>query len=317
MRSDLNGLTIFVAVVETGSFVNAADKVHVTRSAVSKTVARLESRLGVTLFHRTTRTQSLTDEGAMYYEHCRRALAEINTAEALLDIGKLQVSGRLKVTMPLHLGQCCIAPILTKLVQEHPNLNLEMSFSDRNINLVEEGYDLAIRVGTLPDSSHLAVRKLTEHRMVLCASPLYLCRLDEPVSIKNLDRQITLSYMNSGQVLKWKLSNLDGSLREFEPKSRLTMSNMRAVADTAAHGNGLAWLPSWMVKDRLENGTLVEVLRESRRVIIPVNAIWPATSYLPLKVRLAIDQLIKHLPICIVNLCYSYDLASHLLDELN
>lgn len=174
MTDTLKDIPVFVAAVEAGSFAQAAVRLHLSRSAVGKSIARLEERLGVRLFQRTTRSQRLTDNGALFYERCLRALEEIRSAESLLETGKHQINGRLRVAMPVLFGRQCVAPLLIELAQEHPGLELEMSFSDRVVDLVEEGFDMAVRNGTLQDSSVLVARKLGEHRMVLCASPDYL-----------------------------------------------------------------------------------------------------------------------------------------------
>jgi DNA-binding transcriptional LysR family regulator len=183
-----------VAAVEAGSFAQAAVRLHLSRSAVGKSIARLEQRLGVRLFQRTTRSQRLTDNGALFYERCLRALEEIRSAESLLETGKQQVSGRLRVAMPVLFGRQCVAPLLITLAQEHPGLELEMSFSDRVVDLVEEGFDMAVRNGTLADSTVLAARKLGEHQMVLCAAPDYLMKkaIQKPLPIYVSIRPLTI-----------------------------------------------------------------------------------------------------------------------------
>src|SRR5262249_22818153 len=152
----LTGIAAFVQAVEAGSFAVAAGRMGLTRSAVGKSIARLEQRLGVRLFHRTTRRQSLTEDGQAYYERCVRALAEIDAAEAALDSGRRAPAGCLRVTAPVLFGRYCVAPVLLELARRYSGLAIEMSFSDRVVDLLEEGFDLAIRVGTLSDSTSLA-----------------------------------------------------------------------------------------------------------------------------------------------------------------
>ena len=175
MTDTLKDIPVFVAAVEAGSFAQAAIRLHLSRSAVGKSIARLEERLGVRLFQRTTRSQSLTDNGALFYERCLLALEEIRGAESLLETGKQQVSGRLRVAMPVLFGRQCVAPLLIELAQEHPGLELEMSFSDRVVDLVEEGFDMAVRNGTLQDSSMLVARKLGNTAWC-CALRRIICR---------------------------------------------------------------------------------------------------------------------------------------------
>ncbi len=170
MRDDLNAIPVFVTVVESGNFASAAAILHVTRSAVGKkTIARLEARLGVALFQRTTRRQLLTEEGEQFYLQCREALERIREAEETLQRGKDEVQGRLRVSLPVLFGQRCVAPLLFRLSQRYPLLKLELHYSDRQVNLLEEGFDLAVRIGSLADTGSLRARALGEHGMVLCA----------------------------------------------------------------------------------------------------------------------------------------------------
>ncbi|MFS7530280.1 LysR family transcriptional regulator [Klebsiella pneumoniae] len=150
MRDDLNAIPVFVTVVESGNFASAAAILHVTRSAVGKTIARLEARLGVALFQRTTRRQLLTEEGEQFYLQCREALERIREAEETLQRGKDEVQGRLRVSLPVLFGQRCVAPLLFRLSQRYPLLKLELHYSDRQVNLLEEGFDLAVRIGAWP-----------------------------------------------------------------------------------------------------------------------------------------------------------------------
>lgn len=295
MVGSLSGIDVFVAVVEAGSFAQAAEGLHITRSAVGKSIARLEQRLGVLLFHRTTRSQSLTEEGSLFYGHCLRALDEVRTGEAALESGKGNVNGRLRVSMPVLFGHLCIAPILLELAREHPGLTLELSFSDRMVDLVEEGLDLVIRNGVPPDSGDLAVRRLGEHRMVFCAAPSYLQSHGEPATLQDLPQHDGLAYTRQGRVHDWQVL-VDGQVKAVRPKARLQMDDLRAIADAAIAGFGIAWLPSWLARKHLDSGELREVLPGQPSVSYAINALWPYTAHLPLKTRLAVDELVKKLP---------------------
>jgi DNA-binding transcriptional LysR family regulator len=296
MKSEMNSIPVFVAVAESVSFSQAAEKLHVTRSAVAKNISRLEERLGVTLFNRTTRSQSLTDEGTLYYESCRRALNEIKMAEDILEGGKLQASGKLRVSVPVLLGHFCISPLLTALAKEHPGLELEVSFSDRQVDLLEEGFDLAVRIGTLADSSSLIARKLASHTMVFCASPDYIRQAGEPVSSDELKQHAAVAYVRSGRILKWRLKNEKEEITEMTPPARLMMDDMQAVKDITVAGGGIAWLPYWLVREQLVSGGLTEILKDLSSGSWPVYAVWPRTPHLSLKVRLAVDKLVSALP---------------------
>ena len=296
MTDTLKDIPVFVASVEAGSFAQAAVRLHLSRSAVGKSIARLEERLGVRLFHRTTRSQRLTDNGALFYERCLRALEEIRGAESQLETGKHQVSGRLRVAVPVLFGRQCIAPLLIELAQEHPGLELEMSFSDRVVDLVEEGFDMAVRNGALADSSVLVARRLGEHRMVLCAAPDYLFKNGQPQSVDDLRQHTAINYTRAGRVLPWQLMDYDGTSRTFIPRSSLNMDDLQAICDAALAGHGLAWLPCWMVIKEIQQGNLDPLLDQAPDVRFDVHAVWQQTPHLPLRVRIAIDMLVKRLP---------------------
>ncbi|ELC7445431.1 LysR family transcriptional regulator [Enterobacter hormaechei] len=296
MSDTLKDIPVFVASVEAGSFAQAAVRLHLSRSAVGKSIARLEERLGVRLFHRTTRSQRLTDNGALFYERCLRALEEIRGAESQLETGKHQVSGRLRVAMPVLFGRQCIAPLLIELAQEHPGLELEMSFSDRIVDLVEEGFDMAVRNGTLADSAVLVARRLGVHRMVLCAAPDYLLKNGQPQSVDDLRQYTAINYTRAGRVLPWQLMDYDGTSRTFIPRSSLNMDDLQAICDAALAGQGIAWLPCWMVIKEIHQGNLVPLFKQAPDVRFDVHAVWQQTPHLPLRVRIAIDMLVKRLP---------------------
>ncbi|AOP89363.1 TPA: LysR family transcriptional regulator [Enterobacter hormaechei] len=296
MTDTLKDIPVFVASVEAGSFAQAAVRLHLSRSAVGKSIARLEERLGVRLFHRTTRSQRLTDNGALFYERCLRALEEIRGAESQLETGKHQVSGRLRVAMPVLFGRQCIAPLLIELAQEHPGLELEMSFSDRIVDLVEEGFDMAVRNGTLADSAVLVARRLGVHRMVLCAAPDYLLKNGQPQSVDDLRQYTAINYTRAGRVLPWQLMDYDGTSRTFIPRSSLNMDDLQAICDAALAGHGIAWLPCWMVIKEIHQGNLVPLFKQAPDVRFDVHAVWQQTPHLPLRVRIAIDMLVKRLP---------------------
>ena len=296
MTDTLKDIPVFVAAVEAGSFAQAAIRLHLSRSAVGKSIARLEERLGVRLFQRTTRSQRLTDNGALFYERSLRALEEIRGAESLLETGKQQVSGRLRVAMPVLFGRQCVAPLLIALAQEHPGLELEMSFSDRVVDLVEEGFDMAVRNGTLQDSSVLVARRLGEHRMVLCAAPDYLLKKGTPQSVDDLLHHAAINYLQAGRVLSWQLMDSEGASHTFTPRSSLNMDDLQAICDAALAGHGIAWLPCWMVSKEIHQGKLVPLLKQAPDVRFDVHAVWQQTPHLPLRVRIAVDTLASRLP---------------------
>ncbi|MDQ0473145.1 LysR family transcriptional regulator [Labrys wisconsinensis] len=296
MVDHLSGLAIFVETVQAGGFSAAAVRLNLSRSAVGKTVARLERRLGARLFHRTTRSQALTEDGQAFYERCLRALAEIRSGEAMLESGKREVVGRLRVSMPVLFGRRCVAPILTGLARLHPGLELDLNFSDRLVDLMEDGFDLAIRNGGTGDGVGLMTRRIGSQRMTVCAAPAYLAEHGTPRGIADLGRHEAVVYGRPGLVKSW-LFPADGAPPvAFQPRSRLRFDDLDAIADAAAAGAGLAWLPCWLIREHVRAGSLVRVLADHPGLVFDIHAVWPQTPHLPLRVRLAIDRLAEALP---------------------
>lgn len=283
MRDDLNAIPVFVTVVESGNFASAAAILHVTRSAVGKTIARLEARLGVALFQRTTRRQLLTEEGEQFYLQCREALERIREAEETLQRGKDEVQGRLRVSLPVLFGQRCVAPLLFRLSQRYPLLKLELHYSDRQVNLLEEGFDLAVRIGSLADTGSLRARALGEHGMVLCAAAEYLRQQPAPQTIAGLNEHRTLGYLHNGQLQKWQLYDPQQGEVRFSPQTWLIQDDFAAIAAAVQQGIGIAWLPDWLVAQALADGTLQQVLAPSAQVRFAIHAVWPEGPWLPQK----------------------------------
>jgi len=293
----LDGVTLFVDVVRLGGFTRAAEHLSLTRSAVGKAIARLEARLDVRLFHRTTRVQSLTEDGQIYYEHCLRALAELQAAEAQMESGRHQVAGRLRVSMPVLFGRHCIAPILLELAREHPSLELLLSFSDRPVDVLAEGFDLAVRSGFLGhESEGLRARKLVVQRKRVCASPDYLAAHGRPQNTGELASHSILIYRRADRINTWQLPDATGRITEMPLSSRLQLDDLEAIADAATAGLGLAWLPEWLVRERLRTGALVSVLDDQPGAAMDCYALWPAAPHMPLRLRLAVDALVEQLP---------------------
>ncbi|WP_438269552.1 LysR substrate-binding domain-containing protein [Pseudomonas indica] len=296
MSERLQGIDAFVQAVEAGSFAQAAERMRLTRSAVGKSIARLERRLGVRLFHRTTRRQSLTEDGQAYYERCKRALAELEDAEAALDNGRREPSGRLRVSVPVLFGRHCVAPVLTRLARQYPRLEVEIAFSDRVVDLLEEGFDLAVRVGDLRDSSTLAARRLGTQHLAICAAPSYLDAHGWPRTIEELSGHVGIHYSQTGQESPWQVLDEEGRLHEPHIRSKLRFDDLQAIADAAVAGAGLARLPCWLLTPHVRSGELALVVTNERVLPTEIHAVWPQTRYLPSKIRVAIDALVEEIP---------------------
>jgi DNA-binding transcriptional LysR family regulator len=297
MRDRFEGVQIFAEAVEAGGFAKAAERLSLTRSAVGKSIARLEERLGVRLFHRTTRTQSLTEDGQQYYERCARAIEELRASELLLESGRREVIGRLRVSMPVLFGRRCAAPILRAYARQHSKLELELSFSDRQVDVIADGYDLAIRNGALGHGSALQARRLVSQRKVLCAAPAYLeARGGAPRALSELSKHDLLTYWRNDYGVPWRLPDATGALVDVPVTSRLRFDDLEVIIDAAVEAMGLAWLPEWLVRSHVAAGDLVELWTDRPSATMECYAVWPTTKYLPLRSRLAIDALVAELP---------------------
>ncbi|HBP29619.1 MAG: LysR family transcriptional regulator [Advenella sp.] len=300
MNNDrLNGITTFVRAVEAGSFSLAAERMNLTRSAVGKTIARLEQRLGVLLFQRTSRKQKLTTEGQVYYERCLRALAELDAADAELNSGRLQPQGVLRVSAPKLIGRHCITPTLTPLIERYPELRIEIIYSDRVADLIEDGLDLAVRIGPLADSGSLVARPLGRQHQVLCASPAYLARHGVPDSVAALNGHHAIAYHRAGQDLVWQtlFANTQGPTVDI----RLRLDDLHSLTDAAIAGVGLAWLPDWQLLQFIRTRQLNAVLPKLQLLPTEIYIVWPQTRFLPAKTRVAIDTLLADAPAILRN----------------
>lgn len=296
MTDRLDGVAVFVRVIEAGSFTLAAERMHLTRSAIGKVIARLEGRLGVRLLHRTTRSQTLTEAGQAYYDRCVRALSELDAAEAELESGHSEPRGRLRVSAPIAFGHYCVAPVLFGLARKHPELQIDISFTDRAVDLVEENIDLAVRIGTLRDSTSLAARRLGVQDQSIGAAPLYLARHGTPVDIDDFEGHVGIAYSRAGVVSPWRVLDTDGVERELPIKSQLSLDDIQAIAGAGVAGLGLVELPCWLLSQYVATGQLVAVRERCRVRPQEIHAVWPKTRYLPLKIRCAIDALVTEIP---------------------
>ncbi|AMX99259.1 LysR family transcriptional regulator [Mesorhizobium ciceri] len=293
----LESMAVFVKAVDLGSFAAAAVALDLSGPMVGKHVRFIEERLGVRLLNRTTRRQSLTDFGRAYYERCRVVLAEAEAADALAAEQFSEPRGKLRVTMPAHFGRHCVTPVLLKLAHQYPMLELDLSLTDRFADLAEDGYDLAIRTGTLDDKVGVIARRVARQGMVVCAAPSYLRIHGEPQRIEDLADHQAIVYRRLGQVVQpWLFVREGQPTLEITPTGRLRLDDLDAIADAAADGMGLAWLPWWLVRDRIQAGALMALLPDQPRYLYDCHALWLQTPHLPLKVRLAVDALAVALP---------------------
>ena len=296
MTDRLDGVTTFVQVVEAGSFTLAAERLHLTRSAVGKVITRLEARLGARLINRTTRSQTLTEAGQAYYDRCVRALAELEEAEADLESERTEPRGRLRVSVPIAFGHHCVAPILFELARQNKELQIDISFTDRAVDLIEEGFDLAVRNGELHDSTSLAARHLGEQHMSIGAAPSYLAKYGVPVDLEDLDGHASIAYSRGGVIVPWHALNSEGHAQELRITPQLSLDDVQAIADAGIAGFGLVQLPCWLLARHVQSGELAYVRERCGGRPQDIHAVWPQTRYLPRKTRCAIDALVAEIP---------------------
>jgi len=286
----LAALEAFARVAETGSFSAAARALALSKSLISRQVSALEAELGARLIARTTRSLALTEVGRGYYEQVARILAQMEEAD--LSVSQLQATprGKLRVNAPMSFSLLRLAPVLPDFLALYPEIDVDLSMNDRRVDLMEEGFDLAIRLGRLAESSLIA-RKLGPMQRIVCASPAYLAERGLPQVPADLKVHDCLCYSNADTVDEWRFSGPEGRPITVEVKGRVRANNGDLLRLAALRGLGLVDLPGFLVGADIEAGALVPVLREYIRQEGGVYAVYPHARYLPPKIRVFIDFL--------------------------
>jgi LysR family transcriptional regulator for bpeEF and oprC len=286
----LQGVAEFVAVVEAGSFVKAAANLGMTKSGVGKAVSRLEERLGVRLLNRTTRSLSPTDDGRALYERGRRLLADLQEIEDGLSRSRGTPRGRLRVDLPTTLGHVVIVPTLARFLARYPELALEVRLNDRNVDLAEEGVDVAVRFGELPDSG-LVAKRLGLVRFCTFASPEYLARRGEPRHPDELAGHDCLDFVYaSGRAFRWRFAS-DGAEVAREVPARLACNSGEAVLLAAIAGAGVAQLLSYLPERAIGAGLLAPVLEDFVGPGLPLAVVYPTGRHLSPRVKAFVDHV--------------------------
>ncbi|MCX7080216.1 MAG: LysR family transcriptional regulator [Pseudomonas sp.] len=291
---NLNGLLAFVRAAQMRSFVAAGERLGISASAVGKSVARLEEKLGVRLLNRSTRRISLTDEGTLFFERCQRIVSEVEDAEAELARITDKPRGKLRVSLPA-IGYRMLLPILPEFAERYPDIELDLDFNDRLIDVIAEGVDAVIRSGELMDSQ-LKSRTLGPFRFVLISAPHYFARHGTPTTPRELEQHACLRYKFPGtaQLQEWKLRS-----KADEPplllRSALTSNNLEALIFAATQGLGIAFIPDFVVRDALADGTLVSVLDDYQTDSGKFSVLWPSSRHLLPKLRVFVDFLAERL----------------------
>ena len=289
----LGGIELFCHAVEAESFTVAATRAGLTPAAVSRAIGRLEARLGVRLFARTTRQVRLTDDGRAYYAQCRAALDRLRDAER--EIGERQrvARGVVRISLPTPFGHHRVLPLLPRFRERHPEVDIEVHLDNRNIDFTADGHDLAIRGRTPPDSG-LVARKLVDAGLVVVATPAYLQRRSTPTRLGDLERHECLQFVlpSTGQLIPWLFRD-DGVDVELATAGGIACSgDLLGMVTLARHGGGLVQTYRFIVEDDLAAGRLVEVLQPYGGRSRPFSLLYPANRHMPLRVRVLVDFLV-------------------------
>ncbi|WP_221801039.1 LysR family transcriptional regulator [Oceanobacter mangrovi] len=285
---DLNEMAIFVHVVEAGSFTGAARNLGLPKSTVSRKITQLEERLGVRLIQRTTRSLRLTDTGNAYYGHCSRILSEIEEANIAVTQMQTTPTGTLRITAPVLFGSTVLASLIAEFMDLHPQLNIDLVLSDQMLDLVQEGIDIAFRIGQLEDSS-LIGRYLGDVGVITCASPEYLRRFGTP---KHPDEFANHRLITASRWLQWNMTDPDGSELSIQIKPKLQANDFASLYALTLSGSGIAPLPALIAAPAIHAGELVPVCSEFPFEANPIHALYPSNRHLSAKVRSFVEFVI-------------------------
>jgi DNA-binding transcriptional LysR family regulator len=287
----LSGMEAFVAVVETGGFSSAAKKLGLSRAVIGKRVAALEKAMGAQLLNRTTRQVSVTGVGAEFYERCRTIVSEFADASQELARNQIEPAGLVKLNAPMSFGQMHLTPVLLDFMQQYPKIIVQLTLSDRFIDVVAEGYDLVLRIGEIEDSS-LIMRRIAILRRILCASPGYLSEAGTPVSPNELASHRILHYGLDRAGTHWHLVGPDETT-SVQVLPSFCANNGEVLAAAAVAGQGIVLLPGFIIDVELQSGRLVRVLPDYEASSVELVALWPSNRLLATRVRRLIDFLVE------------------------
>ncbi|WP_028774655.1 LysR substrate-binding domain-containing protein [Shewanella waksmanii] len=285
-----DGVSEFVAVAETESFTKAGQRLLLSTAQISRQISRLEQRLDTQLFYRTTRRVSLTEEGAIYYRHCRQVLNGLEDAERALSSLKHSPQGLIKLTAPVAYGEKYILPLVNDFLLRYPNVEVNIQLTNTQINLIEEGMDLAIRIGKLADSSFIA-KRISQRTNYVCASPAYLTRYGQPHTLSELSNHNCLI----GNHDYWRFIE-NKQIRHIKVNGNLRCNTGHGLRDAAIKGLGIAQLPNYYIEHDIATGDLVPILSQYQEPLEGVWAMYPENRHLSPKVKTLIGFLAEQLP---------------------
>ena len=285
----LNAISVFCKVIETQSFTQAANQQNISVAMASKLVSQLEEHLKTRLLQRTTRKIVPTEAGMLYYQRCQAILLDLSEADSSISNMATSLQGNLLISMPRDFGLLYISPNLPKFIELHPNLHVEIEFEDKRVDLVAEGYDLALRIGYMQDSS-LVARKISSSPMHFVASPSYLESRGTPLTPDDLEYHQGLLYKSSLNQVHWQ-STKANQIQRYKIQSKVVSNNGMALLEMTKAGLGISNSPSFFVKDALASGELVEILSEYKQKPLDIYVVYPNRRHLPAKVRAFIEFL--------------------------
>lgn len=289
----LSSLKSYSQVVESGSFARAAERLSLSTTAISKHVADLEAHLQTRLLNRTTRKLSMTESGQAFYGRCVQLLLDLEEAEEEAAGAAGIPRGTLRLTASVNFGVRQVAPAIAAFSMRQPELKFDVQLSDRVVDLVEEGFDLTIRIGR-PGSENLVVRRLGEIHLILCASPEYLKLHGTPATLDDLTQHNCFTYEYSMPRSQWRLRDAEGMEHAVQVSGSMHSNNGDLLAEAAAYGGGIVLQPDFIVGEYLQSGRLVTVLPEYDGMSLPIYAVYPSRKHLSAKVRVFVDFLVAH-----------------------
>lgn len=290
----LRSLTAFIAVVECGSFVQAARRTHTSNAAISRYIQELETYLGVRLLQRSTRKIALTDIGRDYYQRIKQILTDLDDADSTVGANNASLAGTIRINAPLSFGTRYLAPLWGEFMEQHPSISLDIELTDRRVDLLEEGIDLAIRIGKLADSS-LVSRRLATCHSILCAAPSYIAKYGQPKTPEDLSQHQVISFATAVNADAWHLFSPTGEEKIISVKPRMHTNNGDTIRAVVLAGQGIAIQPTFIVAGDIQAGNLVTFLPHWSGPTFGIHALYPSRKHLSLKVKTLIDYLTQQL----------------------
>jgi DNA-binding transcriptional LysR family regulator len=287
----LRAFEVFVTVVSRGSFTRAADALDTSPANVTRYVNELEAHLGTRLLNRTSRKLSLTEGGETLYARCKSILDDVAETEGLVSSASVEPRGRLRINAPVSFGILHLAPLWPEFMRKYPRVELDVSLIDRVVDIVEEGYDLAIRISRAGSTSH-AARKLATSRNTLCASPAYLARYGYPAAPADLVEHRCIGYAYAATGNEWQLIDSERKTHAVKVNYHMHTNNGDTARAAALAGQGVIWQPTFLIGNDLRAGTLIQLLPDYRLPDIDVLALYPSRRHLSAKIRAVVDFLV-------------------------